>query len=172
MMPKTASRNLRPSTKLPFIACLAGFITAMLMVSCDSNRVFEDNTEFPDRTWKVTEEPKFIFTIQDTSLQYNLDYNIRNNLDYPRSRIFVMYHLYDSSDNEISRKLVYNDLFEEKTGKPFGNSGLGDVWDHRFPLASKYHFPFPGKFSIKLEQRTRLDTLEGVIAAGVRVERE
>ena len=57
-----------------------------------------------------------------------------------------------------------------KTGKPFGTSGLGDIYDHRFELLKDYQFPTRGKYRIKLEQMMRMDTLHGILAVGVRVE--
>lgn len=144
----------------------------ILLSSCDNKRVFEDNQEFKDRSWKVTEEPRFSFIITDTTERYNIYYNVRNSLSYPYSRIFITYHLYDSLDQEITKKLVNNDLFDRKTGRPDGDSGLGDLFDHQFPLLEHYPFKNPGRYSVKFEQFTRQDTLVGVIAVGLRVEKD
>lgn len=139
--------------------------------SCDSNRLYEDNVEFKNRAWRVIEEPRFEFAVADTAQRYNIYYNVRNSLDYPFARIFVTYHLYDSTGKELSKKLVYNDLFDEKTGQPCGESGLGDLYDHRFMLLGQYRFSHSGKYAVKLDQLMRQDTLTGVIAVGVRVEK-
>lgn len=147
------------------------FVVAAMVLSCDSNRVFENNLEFKDRTWKVIEEPRFEFIIPSSGDSYNLYYNVRNSLDYPNARIFVTWHLYDSTGRELYKELVFNYLFDEKTGRPFGDSGLGDLYDHRFPILEKYSFPYGGRFSVKLDQFSRQDTLQGIIAVGVRVER-
>lgn len=149
-------------------ACLLA-VTGFLS-SCDPQRHYEDSVEFKDRTWKVTEEPRFEFKITDTTKRYNLYYNIRNSLEYPYARIFVTYHLYDSAGKEIKKKLLFNDLFDQKTGEPLGESGLGDLYDHRFPILDRHPFGHPGKYSVKLDQFMRQDTLNGVIAVGVRVE--
>ena len=141
------------------------------ITSCDNGRVFEDNREFAERSWNVTEEPRFEFTISDTTLHYNLYYNVRNSLNYPYARLFITYHLYDSMGRELSKKLVNNDLFDQKTGRPLGNSGLGDLYDHQFPILQNYAFAGRGKYAIKLDQFMRQDTLQGVIAVGVRVEK-
>ena len=141
------------------------------LVSCDNNRLYENNVEFEDRAWKIIEEPRFEFAIADTTLRYNLYYNVRNSLDYPDSRIFVTCHLYDSTGKELYKKLIYNDLFDQKTGQPFGDSGLGDLYDHRFLILGDHRFGYPGKYSLKLDQLMRHDTLKGVIAVGVRVEK-
>jgi gliding motility-associated lipoprotein GldH len=61
-------------------------------------------------------------------------------------------------------------LFDQKTGRPNGSSGLGDLFDHRISLLSNYHFERPGAYTVSLEQFNRRDTLQGVLAVGVRVE--
>ena len=143
-----------------------------IFTACDSDRVFEDNLEFKDRTWKVTDEARFNFTIPDTTFRYNVYYNVRNSLDYPYARIFITYHLYDSAGSELSKKLIFQDLFDQKTGRPLGDSGLGDLYDHQFSILEHRHFEYRGKYSIKLDQFMRQDTLQGVVAVGVRVEKE
>ena len=62
-------------------------------------------------------------------------------------------------------------LFDAKTGKPSGKSGIGDLYDHRFLLLQNYQFPKPGKYKIVLEQFMRMDTLPGIVAIGIRVEK-
>ena len=141
------------------------------LISCDNIRLYEENREFTDRAWKVTEEPRFDFVVTDTVQRYHVYYNVRNSLNYPYARIFVTWHLYDSAGKEISKKLVNHDLFDQKTGHPLGDSGIGDLFDHQFPLLTNHQFHFPGKYSIKLDQLMRQDTLRGVIAVGVRVEK-
>ena len=143
-----------------------------LLLSCDSKRLYEDNLEFSDRTWKVIEEPRFNFVISDTSVRYNLYCNVRNTLDYPYSRIFITWHLYDSTGRELTKKLALRELFDQKTGRPLVESGVGDLYDHQFMLLEHYPFLYPGKYAVKLDQFMRQDTLQGVIAVGVRVEKD
>ncbi len=146
------------------------FILCTWLTACDDTRVYEQNVSFEDRTWKVTEEPRFEFTVSDTSHRYNLYYNVRNSLDYKWARIFITYHLYDSTGFELTRKLINHDLFDEKTGKPFGDSGIGDLYDHQFSLLQNYAFPHRGKYTVKLDHMMRQDTLTGILAVGIRLE--
>ncbi|MBL7850035.1 MAG: gliding motility lipoprotein GldH [Cyclobacteriaceae bacterium] len=151
------------------------FVLAISLVvvlnSCDSSRVFEDNHEFPNRQWLVSEEPAFEFVVTDSARTYNLYYNLRNSLNYEWDRIYVTYVLTDSAGQELAKKLVYNELFDP-TGQPHGESGIGDIYDHRFPILTHYQFPRSGKYAIRLKQYSRQDTLRGVLAVGVRVELE
>ncbi len=149
---------------------LPTFLILFLLASCDSNRIYEDNVEFKDRTWKITEPAQLEFDILDTTKRYNLYMDVRNSLDYPYSRLFVNYNLIDPTGAEVSKKMITEYLFDQKSGKPNGNSGLGDVYDHQFLFLQKHSFSKLGKYKVKFEQFMRQDTLQGVLAVGLRVE--
>jgi gliding motility-associated lipoprotein GldH len=143
----------------------------IVLSACDNNRVFEENNDFSDRYWILSEKPEFEFTIEHPADKYTVYGNIRNSVSYPYARLFFNYYLLDSTGAEIEKKLVTQFLFDGKSGKPFGNSGLGDIYDHRFPLLQNYQFKYRGRYKIKLEQQMRVDTLRGILAVGVRVEK-
>jgi gliding motility-associated lipoprotein GldH len=112
----------------------------------------------------------FEFKISDTTKKYNLYYNVRNSLEYPFARIFVNYSLTDSTETEISKQLLSNYLFDQKTGRPLGRSGLGDVYDNQFLILENKIFKKPGTYKFQLVQFNRLDTLTGILAVGFRIE--
>jgi gliding motility-associated lipoprotein GldH len=167
----TADLSIVNCLQLPtrFVNCLL-LIVYCLLFSCDSNRVYEDNVEFKDRTWKISEPAQLEFDILDTTKRYNLYMDVRNSLDYPYSRLFVNYNLIDPTGAEVSKKMITEYLFDQKSGKPNGNSGLGDVYDHQFLFLQKHSFSKIGKYKVKFEQFMRQDTLQGVLAVGLRVE--
>jgi len=144
-------------------------IVVSVCISCDSNRIYEDNVEFKGRAWKISAPAQFEFQITDINKKYNLLMDIRNSLDYPYARLFVNYNL-NKKDSLLSKQLVSCYLFDQKTGKPFGASGLGDVYDHQFSLLKNYSFTKSGLYQMKLEQFMRLDTIPGILAVGLRVE--
>ncbi len=150
---------------------LALAVVSILLVSCDDQRVFEKNTDFRSRFWQVDEKPVFDFAVTDSLESYNLYCNVRNSLDYPYARIFVTWALRDSTGTVLEKSLAQYTLFDEKTGEPFGNSGLGDIYDHRIPLKQRYRFPYTGNFNVSFEQYMRTDTLAGILAVGARLER-
>jgi gliding motility-associated lipoprotein GldH len=148
------------------LSCLIG----ILFSACDQSRVYEQNTDFTNRYWVVNETPEFEFTIDQPADTYTVYGNIRNSVSYPYARIFFTYYLQDSTGAEMEKKLVSQYLFDAKTGKPFGNSGLGDIYDHQFELLKNYEFKHRGRYKVKFEQHMRVDTLQGILAVGVRVE--
>jgi gliding motility-associated lipoprotein GldH len=149
---------------------LAVCVVALLW-ACDDNRVYEDIKDFDQRQWNVSEKPSFEFLIDDTNIKYNLYSDVRNSVSYPYSRFFYTYYLQDSSGQELQKKLMTQFLFDAKTGKPLGKSGIGDLYDHRFLLLKDYQFKAKGTYRIVFEQFMRMETLPGMVAVGLRVEK-
>jgi len=145
-------------------------LASLCIAGCDSNRVYEDYKEFKTKSWMVNDPATFEFEITDTTKKYNLYYNVRNSLEYPFARIFVTYSLVDSTGIELSKQLTSNFLFDQKTGRPFGRSGLGDVYDNQFMLIENKIFKKAGSYQLRLEQFNRQDTLKGILAVGFRIE--
>ena len=143
----------------------------VLLVACEQTRVFEKNEDLKDQLWLVNNKPLFTFAIDDTTLQYNLYFNIRNEVSYEKANLYFTYYLTDSTGVEIEKKLMTEYLFDKKTGKPFGKSALGDIYDHQIPLLLNYKFKQPNKYRVAFEQFMRTDTLKGVLAVGLRVEK-
>ena len=149
------------------IFCLV--LIAMIVIGCDSNRVYENNVDFKDRAWKIAEPAKFDFQIADTTKKYNLLMDVRNSIDYPFARLFVNYELKKDSVT-LSKELISVYLFDQKTGKSFGNSGIGDIYDHQFFIMKNYSFRKVGKYNMSFQQLMRQDTIPGILAVGLRVE--
>ncbi len=146
-------------------------MAAMLLWACDDSRVYEEVTDFDQQQWIISEKPSFEFVIDDVNAKYNLYSNIRNSVSYPYSRFFFTYYLQDSSGVEIQKKLMTQTLFDVKTGEPFGKSGIGDLYDHRFLLVKDLQFKKKGTYRVVFEQFMRIDTLPGIMAVGLRVEK-
>lgn len=151
---------------------LLGFLMAcvLLLNACDDNRYFEKNADFKQRYWLADEQPSFEFEIEDVSKSYSLFLTVRNETSYPNSNLYFTYYLSDANGQEIQKKLISDFLFDQKTGKPLGSSGLGDIYSNRFLLIKDFSFPTPGKYTMRYEQFMRTDTLRGILSVGLRVE--
>jgi gliding motility-associated lipoprotein GldH len=144
---------------------------ATVLFSCDSNRVYETNKDFDDGFWSMRDTARFVFTIEDTTQNYNVQVNVRNTLDYETARLFLNYSLLDSSGNVMRERLLEQFLFDRKTGEPLGESGLGDVYQHAFTVEPNIKFSYRGKYEVRLSHMMRVDSLQEVLSVGVRVER-
>lgn len=150
------------NTVIIFLLCL--------LFSCDSDRLFEQNVTLENRYWRIDEPVTFDFKVEDSSKPYTIYYNVRNSLEYPYARLFIQYTLSDSTGLQIDKKLNSQFLFDQKTGIPLGQSGVGDVFDHQFLILEKHVFDYPGKYKLTIEQYNRQDTLRGILAIGARLE--
>lgn len=137
--------------------------------SCDSNRVFEQNTDLIGGKWAKEDTKRFEFVITDAKQPYDIYYNIRNSVSYPFHNLYLRYRLLDHEGNEISSALQNMMLFDEKSGKPMGD-GLGDVFDLQVQMLDDYSFPNTGKYAFTIQQYMRKDTLTEILAVGVRIE--
>jgi gliding motility-associated lipoprotein GldH len=156
------------------VGSLKGFFIVIVVAtlsSCDTNKVYLKYIDFEEGSWMVNDKPRFEFTVEDPQSTYNVYCNIRNSTQYPNARIFVNFAMNDTLGNVLYNKLLSEILFEPKTGKPEGNTGLGDLFDHRIEVLKNHKFAGRGPYIIQLEQFMRTDTLTGVISVGVEIEK-
>ncbi|MCP4521717.1 MAG: gliding motility lipoprotein GldH [Cytophagales bacterium] len=162
-------RQFRILAVLCVFACLLG--------SCqDETRVFERNEELPNASWKRNYHPTFEFEIQDTSLAYNILFNVRNTLEYKYSNLYINYALEDSEGKAIYENQSQVYLFDA-TGKPTGQksyifpTALADIYDHTYLCMASVKFQKQGTYKLKLKQYMRnQNPLKEIVAVGVRVE--
>jgi len=152
-----------------FSRFVIGIFLSVSISACDSSRVFETYTDFDEQQWMATEQPMYSFEITDT-VKHNLYCQLRNSSSFPYSRFFVSYTLKDSTGSVLKKELLSTYLFDAKTGKPLGNSGLGDIYSHQIDILKNHSLPI-GKYQLSFEQFMRKDTLEGILSVGLRVER-
>ena len=143
--------------------------TAILIFSCDSSRVYEDFNDMEEAFWHIDSVQAFDFQIEDASREYNILATFRNASSYPFYNLYFQYSITDSLGEVLTQELKEVTLFNPKTGEPYG-SGLGDLFDHAFPVQENYTFPEVGSYSIHFQQFMRMDTLPFIMSVGGRVE--
>ena len=145
-------------------------LSFLFVLGCDSSRIYETYHDFEAGQWAYRDTVTFDLTIPDSTQRYNVILNIRNTLDFNTARLFVQYQLADSTQ-VLRKRLVEENLFDRKTGKPFGDSGLGNIYTHHFVLEPGITFSHPGPYHIKLNHLMRYDTLTEIRSVGIRVEK-
>ena len=141
----------------------------MVFTRCDDSRLYEENVNFDQKTWAVDTLPVFRFQIDEAEQPYNIYWNVRNTVSYPFRNLYLTYYLEDTLGHTIEQDLFEMNLFEPRTGEPYG-SGLGDIFSHQVLALPNYHFDTVGMYQIRLQQYMRRDTLPEILSVGVRVE--
>jgi gliding motility-associated lipoprotein GldH len=143
---------------------------ALVAVGCNKSRIYERNVKFPDRIWTKDKEAVFDFEINDINTNYKFYFNLRNTILYPYQNIYLSYSLEDTLGNVYDSELTNINLFDSKTGKPFG-SGMGDIFDHQYLVIDNYQFNNPGMYLFKIKQYMRMDSLPEIMSVGLRIEK-
>jgi gliding motility-associated lipoprotein GldH len=163
--PKTLQNKMR-SPKNFFYFLLLSF----LVVACnDPKRIYEENIDIKDYEWSEKKALLYKFQIPDSSRKYALMYNVRYTNTYPFYNLYIKYFLLDSAGKEITQKLQGMNLFDPKTGTPYG-SGVGDISDYRILGVPDFRFPYAGTYTLKVKQYMRQETLPGIVSFGIRIE--
>jgi len=142
-------------------------LLALMIVSCDSGRVYESDYDFEGQKWHMDTIPSFEFQIEELSGN-DILLKIRNSLDFPFRNCYMTYYLEDSTGNVLASDLVNFQLFDETTGKPFGKGN--SVFQHIETILSEYSFPSTGRYNLRIAQYMRKTDLEGTYSIGVRIE--
>ena len=148
------------------------FIIVVIFIAsgCNRGRIFEKNVKFSDRIWNKDSAAIFDFEITDINSDYKFYFNLRNTILYPYQNIYLSYSLEDTLGNVYDSDLTNINLFDSKTGKPFGN-GMGDIFDHQYLVIEDYQFNNPGLYQFRIKHYMRMDSLPEIMSVGLRVER-
>lgn len=154
---------------------LSIFLLIFTLVSCDSNRVFDDYYSMNEDSWNNGETVMFPFTINDTINKHDLFINIRNNNKYPFSNLFLITHLSFPDGQKIVDTLEYD--MTDKSGKFLGE-GFSNIKENKLYYKENISFPISGDYSIAIFQAMRksneidgINSLEGITDVGFRIEK-
>jgi gliding motility-associated lipoprotein GldH len=139
-----------------------------VLVSCDRNRVYEENTAIPEGTWSSAERISFQADISDNTIPYNVFIIIRNGTDYPFSNLYLFLNT-TFPDGKNSRDTI-ECMLADYDGRWLG-SGSGSVKFNRFQLKKGVRFPLKGRYRFEFEQAMRVKDLKGIVDLGLRIER-
>lgn len=145
------------------------------LYACDESRVYEKNKDIPEHAWHKDSTLLFDVQIKESGIPYNIYYNIRNAVSYPAQNLYLRIEVQDSSGNTLTSDLNNIELFDPKTGKPYGD-GLGDIFDHQVKVLDHFIFPDSGAYEIMVQHRMREkimvdNRLPYIMSVGIRVEK-
>lgn len=140
----------------------------LLAVSCDPNRVFEDNIDIPELNWDVKNKLLFDVDIQDTTSLHNLYVNVRHASHYPYANLYVFITI--KFPNGKLAKDTLECVLADADGQWKGE-GMGDIWDNQILWKPNVKFPVAGKYTFEYEQAMRTEQVPFVMDMGLRVEK-
>ncbi len=149
--------------------------TVIGLSSCSRNAVFQEYKNMDDALWNKDSIINFSFDSADTISKNNIYINIRNNMDYEFSNLFLIvgiqfpdnYHIVDTLEYEMT----------DKNGRFLG-TGISDVKENKLEYKTNVSFPSVGKYTIDVQQAMRKNqnvegvvNLNGITDVGVEIEK-
>lgn len=152
----------------PFLQILiVGFLLTALY-ACDNNRVFEEYKPVFEERWHKDSILIFDIPITDTLQNHNLYINVRNDINYAYSNLWLFVNIQQPGGSAI------RDTFEMALADPSGKwlgEGFGGYKTRQAIYRNNVFFPNSGNYVISIQQGMRDVELEGISDVGFRVEK-
>ena len=136
--------------------------------SCSDDRFYEQNREIRNGSWAAHNIVSFSVVIEDTAAWYNFYVNLRNDVKYPYSNLFLF--LKTTFPDGREAKDTIECMLARYDGKWLG-SGMGSVRFNRFLFQEGVRFRNCGTYTFDFEQAMRVDPLKGIRDIGIRIEK-
>lgn len=155
---------------MKFSPVLSLMLLVLTISACKKSGDIKEMRDFPKNEWYIAHKQTFEFSITDTTSTYRFNYLVRNSISYPFYNLYLQQKLVDSSGRQLSGSMDEVILFDEKSGKPYGD-GMGDIFDCRIqaPKLQELRFPKPGKYRWIISHSMRPDPLTGIMSIGVEI---
>jgi gliding motility-associated lipoprotein GldH len=139
-----------------------------LFSGCDKRRFYEDFHTIPSSGWMKDSVEIFQFVVFDIKQKYNININIRNDINYKFSNLWLFIDIVQPDGS------TKNESFEIILAQPDGKwmgKGIGGVKTLQSRFHQNFLFPFPGIYKFKINHGMRDDLLKGITDIGFRVEK-
>lgn len=135
-------------------------IAMVLFCSCGPKIVFEEKKDVP-QPWKYSDTLSFEYEVKDTSTAYDLTLKVSHSGDFSYENLYVrattIFPDKKSTSSSLSLELTKEDGSWE--GSCSGNTCTAELI-----MSQAAYFRTAGKYTLKLEQFSRQDSLPGIIA--------
>ena len=139
-------------------------IVVFSMVSCSFNDVYNENISIADGIWAHDEAARFEVDIEDTLSDYSFYINIRNDIDYRYSNLYVFMQTRFPNGNLTRDTIEF--VLADDSGKWLGK-GWGRVKENKVKLKDNLMFPLSGKYVFLIQQGMREESLTGITDVGL-----
>jgi gliding motility-associated lipoprotein GldH len=154
--------------KIKFVVFVS--LVAASIYSCNRKIVFSDYRALKGAKWHQDSVLRFDMTVPDSTKIYNLYLNVRNEGRYGYSNLWLFVKIVPPKGK------VLNDTIELSLANPEGKwlgSGLGDIYDMKYPYKQTTIFPSAGyyRFEVRQGMRTEDGILRGIRDFGITLDK-
>ncbi len=136
--------------------------------SCDRNLIFEKYEPIAENGWHKDSLVVFNIPVTDTLQNHNFYINVRNDIEYKYSNLWLFIEIKQSGEVGITDTLEI--LLADPSGKWLGD-GFGGIKTRQVKYKGGVYFPVSGEYQINIQHGMRDELLEGITDIGFRVEK-
>ena len=160
----TKNYNAMKSTLTLILLALAS-----LVISCDPGRIYQERrTLSPEMTWDKDTLLTYNVDVQDVSVPYDIDIDIRTVDFYQFSNLWLFINTI-APNGAMQRDTVEYKLRDEKGFSNGHRMAFGEVEDYDFPFKANVKFPAPGTYTFQIQHGMRMEILPFVDEIGLTV---
>ncbi len=145
------------------------------IISCSNRAVYQEFKTMENAQWPKDSIVSFEFESNDTISKNNIYINIRNNMDYEFSNLFLIVGIQFPDNYRIIDTLEYE--MTDKNGRFLG-TGISDIKENKLEYKTNVTFPQKGNYTIDIQQAMRKNQkvegvkyLNGITDVGVEIEK-
>lgn len=143
------------------------FVIALLIMSCDTDREFEEWSDLPASGWHKDSISTFQIDITDTLSEYNIILGLRNDNIYPYQNIWLFVKSVAPAGQSATD--TFQIELATSAGKWHG-SGWGSLYTTLNYYKPEVRFAQSGIYQISIQQGMRQNELKGIRSVGLRIE--
>ena len=146
------------------------FAVAVICIfySCDKTVIYEVYKPVNDMQWHKDSLFSFKVPIYDTLPNYNLLINIRNEVNYPYSNLWLFIEIFQPDGSSVID--TFEVILADPSGKWLGE-GLSGIISRQTFYRRNVFFPSSGEYVFKIQHGMRPEILKGIHDVGFRVEK-
>ncbi len=149
---------------------LTGLVILITVISCNIDEVNSKYQPIRNSKWHRDSTAIFQFPVTDTLQYHDLYINVRNDISYKYSNLWLFVKIFQPGDSTAVADTLEVTLADE-SGKWLGH-GFGGVKTNEALFRHNVYFPLSGSYTIQIEQGMRDRVLDGITDIGYRLEKK
>ena len=138
----------------------------VVVAACGRSSLYDEQMAIPREGWYQDNLAKFEVLIDDTIQGYDFFLNVRNNVEYRYSNLYL-FMITKFPNGNVTRDTL-ECILATPEGKWLGK-GWGAVKESSLLLSPNMRFPLKGKYEFLFQQAMRTDTLKNIRNIGIRI---
>lgn len=150
---------------------LSFLLIFLILEGCNKKEKVAGFVSIPKTGWIISQPLEFYFPVSDTLEKVNFQYELAYAPEFPWENIWLRYSLEEPDGDTLAFSTDNLFLFEPGSGRPLGRGPAEGLYLNAWFLKN-VRFRKTGKHRLKVWQRSRTDTLQGIQSLAVRLFRD